>query len=94
MITDSNSAASHTHTLMLSAPVKYPLVMRQYCLPHVVKRTSSARTANVHTAAIAQPLAIQISDVRSSLLQSRVGLNIPMRARYRAILRQAWPRHN
>ena len=37
-MTDSNSAASHSQTLMLSGPLKYSPVMRQNCLPHVVNR--------------------------------------------------------
>ena len=61
--------------MTLPGPVKYAPVMRQNCLPHVVKRPISTRAAKVHTAAIAQALAIHTSDVQTSEPQSSVGVN-------------------
>src|ERR1700730_12058182 len=82
VITESSSTASQSQTLTLAEPVKYARVMRQYCLPQVVKRPISTSIAMVDTAAIAQALAIHTTDVQSSLPQSNVGVNISMRARY------------
>src|SRR5260370_13501105 len=76
MITESNSAPSQRQTLTVAGPVKYAPVMRQNCLPHAVNRPISTSITRVDTAAIAHALAIQTSDVHSSLPQSSVGANI------------------
>ena len=67
--------------------------MRQNCLPHTVYLAIRTQITSVATAAINHAWPIHFSDVRSSWLQSSVGLNIPSStvARYLAGLLPALP---